>query len=141
MKASEIVVRALERAGRWLQGAERASEDRRWDDVVYGAQMCVEQAAKAVLLQYGIDYPKEHDVSDMVLSLAERVDVPVWFQKQVGKVAEVVAELAGKRGVAAYGYGEGIGVEYFKSYAPQALAQSRVVFEACRKLLTGAKRR
>lgn len=136
MKASEVVRQALERAGRWLQGAERAFEDRRWDDVVYCAQMCVEQAVKAVLLRYGIDYPKAHDVSDVLLPFAEKTDMPAWFRRRVRRIAEVMAELAGKRGIAAYGYGEGIGVEYFKDDAPQALAQGRAVFRACKRLLS-----
>ncbi len=39
---SAIARQMLDRAARWLQGAERALEDNRWDDVVYCAQMGVE---------------------------------------------------------------------------------------------------
>jgi len=68
---SAIARQMLDRAARWLQGAERALEDNRWDDVVYCAQMSVEISVKSVLLSIGIDYPKGHDVSDVFLQLVD----------------------------------------------------------------------
>ena len=125
----------IERAGRWLQGASRALEDARWDDAVYSSQMAIEQSAKAVLIALGIDFPKEHDVSIAFETLAKRSDIPEWFRRKVPEIVKAVAELAEIRGLAGYGFEEGIGVEYFKDYAPEALKKAMEVHEACSKLL------
>ena len=126
------------RAGRWLQGASRALEDERWDDAVFSSQMAVEQSAKAVLIALGIDFPKEHDVSIVFEDLAKRLDMPEWFRSKVPEIVKAVAELAEMRGLAGYGFEQGIGVEYFKDYAPEAFKKAREVHEACSKLLREA---
>jgi len=128
----------IERAGRWLQGASRALQDARWDDAVYSSQMAVEQSAKALLIALGIDYPKEHDVSIVFEALTKRIDIPEWFKRKVPEIAKAMAELAEIRGLAGYGFEEGIGVEYFKDYAPEAIKKAREVYEACSKLLKEA---
>jgi len=125
----------IERAGRWLQGASRALEDARWDDAVYSSQMAIEQSAKAVLIALGMDFPKEHDVSIAFEILAKRSDVPEWFRRKVPEIVKAVAELAEIRGLAGYGFEQGIGVEYFKDYAPEAFKKATEVHEACSKLL------
>ncbi len=131
----ELAYKALDRASRWLQGAYRALEDKRWDDVVYSSQMAVEQASKGVLIALGIDYPREHDVSDVFGKLASREDIPEWFRGHVPELSRIIAELAELRGLAGYGYEEGIDVEYFRGYAPEAYEMARKHVELCRKLL------
>ena len=128
----------IERAGRWLQGALRALQDERWDDAVYSSQMAVEQSAKAVLIALGIDFPKEHDVSIVFEALSKRIDISEWFRRKVPEIAKAIAELAEIRGLAGYGFEQGIGVEYFKDYAPKANKKAREVYEACSKLLKEA---
>jgi len=135
MSNIELARAGIERAGRWLQGASRALQDARWDDVVYSSQMAVEQSAKAVLIALGIDFPKEHDVSIVFEELAKRLDIPEWFRRKVPEIVKVVAELAEMRGLAGYGFEQGIGVEYFMDYAPEAFKRAREVHEACSKLL------
>ncbi|PCN50956.1 hypothetical protein B6U99_01725 [Candidatus Geothermarchaeota archaeon ex4572_27] len=131
----EIAGRALARALRWLEGARRALEDGRWDDAVYSSQMAVEQSSKAVLLALGIEYPRRHDVSDLFAELGERGEVPGWFRERLGEMCRVIAELAGVRGLAAYGYEEGLDAEYFRDYAPRALEAAEAHVELCRRLL------
>jgi len=135
MSNIELARAGIERAGRWLQGASRALEDERWDDAVFSSQMAVEQSAKAVLIALGIDFPKEHDVSIVFEDLAKRLDMPEWFRSKVPEIVKAVAELAEMRGLAGYGFEQGIGVEYFKDYAPEASKKAREVHEACSKLL------
>lgn len=132
---SAIARQVLGRAGRWLRGAERALEDKRWDDVVYSAQMAVELSVKAVLLSIGIDFPKEHDVSDVLLQLADRGGVRAWFRREIPEISDVMAKLAEQRGLAGYGFEEGITADYFKDYAPEALRSARKVHSDCRKFL------
>lgn len=52
------------------QSALKALEDERWDNVVYSAQMAVELSSKDVLVTFGIDFPKEHNVSFMFKQLS-----------------------------------------------------------------------
>ena len=138
MSNIELARAGAERAGRWLQGASRALEDTRWDDAVYSSQMAVEQSAKAVLIALGIDFPKEHDVSIVFEDLAKRVDIPSWFKSKIPEIAKAIAELAEIRGLAGYGFEQGIGVEYFRNYAPEAFRRAEQAHEACAKLLTEA---
>jgi HEPN domain-containing protein len=135
MSNIELARAGIERAGRWLQGASRALQDERWDDAVYASQMAVEQSAKAVLIALGIDFPKEHDVSIAFEELAKRLDIPEWFRRKVPGIVRAVAELAEMRGLAGYGFEQGIGVEYFKEYAPEAHKKAEELHEACSKLL------
>jgi len=65
MKNLETSQGALKRAERCYQSAIQAFEDKRWDDVMYSCQMSVEQALKAILILYGIEYPKIHDISSI----------------------------------------------------------------------------
>ncbi|MEM3596363.1 MAG: HEPN domain-containing protein, partial [Candidatus Bathyarchaeia archaeon] len=120
---------------RWLRSAERALEDSRWDDVIYSAQMCVEQSAKSVLLLLGIDYPKEHDVSDILSELAGREDLPQWFKERITFMSKYIAELAALRGLAGYGYEIGLDADYFKNYAGEALEAARTIYSLCERLV------
>lgn len=126
---------SLNRAKRWLQGATRAFEDKRWDDVVYCSQMAVEQSTKAILMLLGIDYPKEHDVSSVFMQLTDREDIPRWFKNKIAPISDTTAELAELRGLAGYGFETGIDVEYFKEYAPEALKRATETCDNCSKLL------
>jgi len=107
MKNYETANEALKRARRWYQGSIRALEDQRWDDVVYSYEMAVEQALKAILILYGIEYPKKHDISNIYLSLKNK-KVPEFFSKNIDNHAKILNILVKKRGPAAYGYVEGI---------------------------------
>lgn len=135
MKNIGIAKQGVSRAARWLQSAERAMEDERWDDVVYSSQMAVEHSAKAVLISLGIDFPKEHDVSDVFLQIQEISNLPQWFREEIGLIADIVAELAEQRGLAGYGFEEGIDVTYFKEYAPEALEKAKRVHTLCKKFI------
>ena len=134
LSTKDLAKAALERSRRWLQGAKRALEDKRWDDVVYASQMAVEQCSKAVLIAFGIDYPKEHDVSPVFRKLAEK-KLPQWFLSMLEELSENISELAKLRGLAGYGFEVGVGAEYFRDYAPEALSKASKQVDACAKLL------
>lgn len=136
METRHLAKLALERGGRWLKSAEAARREERYDDVVYSAQMCVEQSAKAVLLWVGIDYPKEHDVSGVFRQLEGLKSLPRWFRHRVPALARSISELAEQRGMAGYGFESGVTAEYFAPYADRALTQARACFDICGKLLS-----
>lgn len=131
----DLAVSALKRAGRWLMGAFRALEDGRWDDVVYSSQMSVEHSSKAVLIALGMEYPKEHDVSIVFKQILNLKNIPQWFMDIVNELSENISELAELRGLAGYGFEEGIDVDYFKDYAPIAYEKAKKHYNACLKLL------
>jgi len=131
----DIAISGIKRAGRWLQGAKRALEDKRWDDVVYCSQMAVENATKAILISLAIDFPHSHDTSDVFTVLAKRDDIPKWFRDEVESISDIIAELAELRGLAGYGFEKGIDVEYFRDYAPEAYTKAEYVYKEYVKLL------
>ena len=132
----DLASSALRRSGRWLKGAFRALEDGRWDDVVYSSQMTVEQASKAVLIAFGVEYPRAHDVSPAFKRISEMRGVPQWFLSMLRRLADNISELAELRGLAAYGYEKGLDAEYFKEYAPKAYEIAKEHYKACAKLLS-----
>ena len=135
ISSAELAYKALARARRWLQSARRALEDGRWDDAVYSSQMAVELSSKGVLLALGIDYPREHDVSDVFIELRDREDLPAWFREEVPALSRNIAELAELRGLAGYGYERGIDADYFKDYAPEAYGRAEEHVGTCERLL------
>jgi HEPN domain-containing protein len=44
--------------------------------------MAVEQALKSILILYGIEYPKKHDISNIYLSLKNK-NIPEFFSKSI----------------------------------------------------------
>ncbi len=97
--------------------------------------MTVELSSKAALMAFGIDFPREHDVSAVFKQLAARRTLPDWFLSALDELAENISELAKLRGLAGYGYESGIDAEYFKDYAPEAYRRAEEHCSACAKLL------
>ena len=137
MTVPRIASLAHQRAARWLQGARRALEDERWDDAVYEAQMASEHAAKAVLLALGIDFPKQHDVSEVFVILAERKEVPEAMRGEVPLVADILAELAALRAQASYGFEMDVDVSHFEDLAPEAVDRAQRVLAYSDAFLQG----
>jgi HEPN domain-containing protein len=92
--------------------------------------MAVETAAKAILTALGIDYPKEHDISGIFLTLEKRNDLPKWFRDYVPKISYAIKILAEIRGLAAYGYERGLSLQDFGKKAPE----TRMVFKNAKRL-------
>jgi HEPN domain-containing protein len=97
--------------------------------------MSVEQSAKAVLLALGIDFPREHDVSPLLLRLRKRTGIPGWFRDELESMARTVSELAEQRALAGYGFEKGVDLETFRQLAPKALAQAKKIHSLCKRLL------
>lgn len=134
MKNYETTNEALKRARRWYQGSIRALEDERWDDVVYSYEMAVEQALKAILILYGIEYPKKHDISNIYLSLKNK-KVPEFFSKNIDNHAKILNILVKKKGPAAYGYVEGINKNEFMEDAKNLKQDVENILNECEQLL------
>ncbi|MHA1273984.1 MAG: HEPN domain-containing protein [Promethearchaeota archaeon] len=125
---------ALNRAERWYQGARRAFEDERWDDVIYSYQMTVEHTLKAILILFGIEYPKIHNISPVYLELGS-LDIPEWFLNKVDFHATILEELTEKRGLSAYGYVSGVSKDYFKEDANNYESSVKEILADCKRLI------
>jgi len=91
----------LEDARTILQEAKAAYEAERFHRSVRLSQESFELSMKACLRAVGIEYPKEHEISD---TFAEHENMfPEWFEEEVGKIRVASVWLTEKRGIAMYG--------------------------------------
>jgi len=101
------------------------------------SQECVELSLKAVLKVVGIEYPKIHDVSDVMVDVKDRF--PEWFRAELGFLRESSKLLVKKREISLYG-----GEEDFLSPeevisredAEDATRRAAKTHELCRKLVS-----
>ena len=134
MNNLETAKGALNRAKGWHKGALRAFNDKRWDDVIYSYQMTIEQALKAILILYGIEYPKKHDISKEYKILKDQ-EVPKWFLDKIDNQSKILKELTNKRGLSAYGYVDGIVKDDFKEAAKSFKKFVKEILEDCEILI------
>ena len=92
----------LSRAKRCLREAELALNEGDSPMAVRRAQEALELSVKATLRMLGIEYPKSHDVSDVLLRHRDKLPQPI--KEKVENLASLVSELASVRGPAFYGY-------------------------------------
>jgi len=116
MNNLEVAREGLKRGEQWNQNAIQAYKDERWNDVVFSYEMAVEHALKAILILYGIEYPKIHNISKVYLNI-NRNNIPKWFVNNMDLHAKTLKELVKLRGSAAYGYVEGLTKDDFKEDA------------------------
>lgn len=134
MNNLEISQEALKRAKNWYQSAIRGFEDKRWNDVIYSCQMSAEQALKAILILFCIEYPKKHDVSNVYLNLKKQ-SIPKWFLDKINYHSKILRELVKKRGFSSYGYIDGMTNEDFKEDALKYKEPVKRIINDCEKLV------
>jgi len=130
-----------------LEDARGALRSRNHPYAVRLSQECVELSIKATLRAIGIEYPKRHEVSEILAEMKSRL--PDWFVTEVPFIQESSRSLFKKRELAFYG-GEDISLSpedlISASDARQAVSSAGKVFSACEKLVkelkkaSGAKR-
>jgi HEPN domain-containing protein len=126
----------MRQAGARLKDAKEALSDGNYPYTVRLSQECVELCLKAVLKAVGIEYPKVHDVSDVLVRVKERF--PEWFRKEVGFLSECSQILESKREPSFYGQeGEGLSPEEVmsKDDAEDAVRRAERVFGICSRFL------
>lgn len=83
----------------------------------------------------GIEYPKVHDVSDILIDVKERF--PKWFKDGLNEIVEISKSLASKREIAFYGFEEGLlspEEAIGKEDAEKAVKGAVKVYGLCKKL-------
>ena len=91
----------LRQAKARLEDAKEAFLESNYPYAVRLSQECVELSLKAVLKAVGIEYPKIHDVSDVVFEVKDRF--PEWFKAEMDFLCESSRVLVKKRELSLYG--------------------------------------
>lgn len=136
MKTTSIARHYLKEAERRLKTAMNALKEKAYAYTVRQSQECTELSLKATLRLVMVEYPKKHDVSDVLEREAKRF--PTWFRNLLPKMAKVSAYLAEKRSLAMYGDElKGMGPEelFDEKDAEEALQSAKFVFKNSFRLM------
>lgn len=101
MRSRELAENYLNDAKLILEEAKSMFDRQIPHRVIRLCREATELALKACLRTVGIEYPRSHDVSDVLMENKDRF--PVWFRKEIENLAEASSWLAEKRGPAMYG--------------------------------------
>ena len=74
--------------------AGKALAEERYHRAVRRAQESVKLSLKAALRLLGMEYPREHDVSDVLSEVARHRDLPEWFRSELNAINIISKELA-----------------------------------------------
>jgi HEPN domain-containing protein len=133
----DYILRAKER----LKDADSALRRKSYPEVIRYSQEATEISLKACLRLVGIEYPKVHDVGDVLVSVKDRY--PLWFEREITSFAKLSRSLAEKRSAALYGLevsGKAPG-EIFNDQAEAAevLKEAKKLHRFCTRLITKNK--
>jgi len=123
--------KAIKSAEREFRSAVKCSEDKDYVGSMKYLQECTEYAVKAVLIAYGIDYPKIHAVGRFLQEIEEKY--PPWFLKEIQDIAELTDNLA--RGRPKFRYPYEHPPEEYEATAKENLLKVEKALESCRKLI------
>jgi len=129
----------IRRASRTLGEARDAFNAKDYPLTVRRAQEAVELSLKAALRFLAVEYPREHDVRDVLLEVAKSRELPDWFMNEVEFMAAVSSDLARKRGPAFYGDEQALKPPsslFTQADASNVLKDAERVYENCRRLIS-----
>ncbi len=101
MRNSALALDYVRRAGIRLDALQVLFDRESWPDVVGEAQEIVELALKGLLRAHGIEAPRTHDVSEVLLSESDRL--PDALREELASLAEISRDLRRDRELAFYG--------------------------------------
>jgi HEPN domain-containing protein len=101
MRSPDLAVDYVRRAAIRLRALDVLYDAASWADVVRESQEVVELALKGLLRACGVEPPRSHDVSDVLLS--ERALLPAAIRAEAELLAETSRQLRRDRELAFYG--------------------------------------
>ncbi|MEM4576709.1 MAG: HEPN domain-containing protein [Candidatus Nezhaarchaeales archaeon] len=130
----------LRQASARIKDSREALNDGLYAYALRLSQEAIELSLKAALKLVAIEYPKKHDVSDVLLEVKDRF--PEWFRNEVRTIADISRKLAAKREVCMYG-----DEETFMSpdetvsaeEALKAVKEAEMTYDLCKRLLDEVK--
>lgn len=138
MRTDELALDYIGRAEITLEEARKAMGGEGHSLAIRRSQETVELSLKAALRYLAIEYPREHDVSDVLLAVKRTRSLPKWFEEKIESMTEVSRDLARKRGPAFYGDERTFTPAsqlFTKEEGLRALRDAEEVFEICKKLI------
>jgi hypothetical protein len=136
MNTKDMAVDYIKRAENCLTECENAFEEDDFARTVRRAQECIELSVKSVLRAIGIEFPKEHDISDLLVTL--NFKFPNWFKQKIVKIAKIMAEITPKRGPAMYGFEKELvppSKIFSKKDGMNARKDAQFVYRYCKKFV------
>jgi len=97
----ELAADHVRRARARLRAIDVLYEETSWADVVRESQEALELALKGLLRAFGVDPPRSHDVSDVLI--AERERLPEQLRSRIDDFAAASRRLRRDRELAFYG--------------------------------------
>lgn len=119
-----------------MKEAQFTLAEKDYPTAVRRSQESVELSVKAVLRALSVEFPKEHEVSDVLLSL--KIEGPAWFKESIGSVAHIMREITPSRGPAMYGFEKELRPAsqlFGKEDAEDALKDATFVHDLCKRFL------
>lgn len=141
MRSLRVATSYLHQAKARLDDAEDAVKEGNHPYAVRLSQECVELSLKAVLKAVGIEYPKVHEVSDILCEIGERF--PDWFKAEMGFLAESSKLLFKKREPSLYGDEEALippNEVMSKGDAEDAANRAKKTYSLCERLILQLKK-
>lgn len=136
MALLKIASSYLRQARARLEDARDALAEENYPYAVRLSQECVELSLKAVLKAVGIEYPKVHDVSDLLLEVRDRF--PRWFRGELEYLCESSRVLVKKREISLYGGEEALlspEEVINRADAQDALTRAERTYSSCKRLI------
>lgn len=138
MRTDELALDYIERAEMTLEEARSAMDNEIYSLAIRRSQETVELSLKAALRYLAIEYPRDHDVSDVLFVVKETRKLPNWFEEKIEFMASASRDLARKRGPAFYGDERTFKPAsqlFTKEDGSKALKDAKQVLETCKKLV------
>lgn len=117
------------RAKRCLKEAELSLHEGDPPMTIRRSQEALELATKAVLRYLAVEYPREHDVSDALTEIENKL--PPYLKDSLPELKRLLTELAELRGPAFYGY-EREGIPASKAFSHE---RAETIFQKVKKLV------
>ncbi len=126
---------AFDDAQRWLNSAMRSGDAGDYNLGIYGLEMSVEIALKAVLIALRVDYPKVHDILPTVrFAIKENYSkLPAEFISNESFILDTLRELLKLRGPAGYTFNSNIKIMDLESDYKGYLKDSIKILNLCKK--------
>lgn len=138
MRNPDLARDYVRRAGIRLRALDVLYEGESWADVVRESQETVELALKGLLRAIGVEPPRIHDVSDILLAERDRLPAPVG--RHVEKLAEASRQLRRDRELAFYGAEDLTPTGFYsRDDAKRARSRAREVVAAVAPHVAGAE--
>jgi len=139
MRNRSLAADHLRRAEARLEALDVLFRAESWADVVRESQEVVELALKGLLRTCGIEPPRIHDVSGLLL--AERQRLPDSLQEDVERLAAISKDLRRDRELAFYGTEDLTPSDFYtESDAVRARDGARLTVKLVRPVVSGADR-